>query len=155
MTADGSEQGSELEPGGGAASETPAFHRDTDLLIWDRDAQSLDDDDYLEAQGDDWRYIIHPLHGPDGRTVGYRISGGDNDSSEEIGSSIIDGKKGELTLPKAKAAAEANYASRYREAEQFLDELLDGWEDEMAFRLPSKRQRLHGVPGKPTGHRRG
>lgn len=37
---------------------------------------------------------------------------------------------GELTLDIAKAAAAANYASRYCEAEQLLDGLLDDWDDD-------------------------
>lgn len=109
---------------GTGESETPA------LLIWERDIDSIDADAILEAQGEDWRYAIYPALGPDGDTVGYHVTGGDNDSGDDIGSVIIHGKKGELTLAEAKAAAEANYADRVREAEQLLDDLLGDWDDD-------------------------
>ncbi|KQY07962.1 hypothetical protein ASD37_08290 [Mycobacterium sp. Root135] len=130
MTADGNEHVPAFEPGGAAVGESPASARNTHQLIWDRDAAHLDGDDFLEAQGDDWKYTIYPVCGHDGETIGYHVSGGDNDSRDDIGSTLLYGKRGELTLPKARAAAEANYVSRYREAEQFLDDLLDDWEDD-------------------------
>lgn len=103
---------------------------DAALLIWNRDVHSIDGDDSLEAQGEDWRYAIYPALGPDGNIIGYHVTGGDIDSSDDIGSVMIDGKRGELTLAEAKAAAEANYADRYREAERFLDDLLGDWDDD-------------------------
>jgi hypothetical protein len=68
----------------------------------------------------------------DGRhdIVGYRVSGGDYESGDEFGSALIGGEIGESTLDKAKFAAEADYASRYREAEGFLDGLLADWDDD-------------------------
>lgn len=106
------------------ARETPA------LLIWDRDIDSIDAEAILEAQSDDWRYAIYPVVGPGGDIIGYHVTGGDNDESDDLGSVMIDGKRGELTLADARAAAEANYADRYGEAEQLLDDLLGDWDDD-------------------------
>lgn len=96
-------------------------------LEWEPDTDYLDGDDGLAAEGDDWRYTIHPVHGADDEVIGYRVSGGDYESGSEFGSSLVGGKIGELTLVEAKAAAARDYASRYREAEGFLDGLLDDW----------------------------
>ncbi|MBU8817849.1 hypothetical protein KL864_18280 [Mycolicibacterium goodii] len=87
----------------------------------------LAEDDVLEAEGDDWKYTICPALGSDGAIIGYQVSGGDNDSSDHFGSVRFGGEKGERTLEEAKAAAAADYASRYCEAEQFLDDLLGHW----------------------------
>ncbi|QRY53812.1 hypothetical protein [Mycolicibacterium septicum] len=103
-------------------------------LVWDGDTDGLDEGGVLEAEGDDWRYTIDPVQGSDGAIAGYHVSGRDCESGDQIGSVQIDGKRGELTLETAKAAADANYASRYCEAEQFLDELLDDWEDDDGVR---------------------
>lgn len=97
-------------------------------LVWDRVADYLDEGDVLVAEGDDWRYTIDPVCGNDRAIIGYQVSGGDSESSSQIGAAQIGGKRGEPTLAKAKAAAEADYASRYCEAERFLDDLLDNWE---------------------------
>jgi len=99
-------------------------------LEWDQDADYLDGDDGLAAESDDWRYAIHPVHGKNDETIGYRVSGGDSESGAEFGSSLIGGKVGELTLDRAKDAAAADYASRYCEAEHFLHGLLDDWDDD-------------------------
>jgi hypothetical protein len=99
-------------------------------LEWDRDVDHLDGDDSIEARGDDWQYTISPVCGSDQEVIGFRVSGGDYETGDEFGSSLIGGRVGELTLAKAKAAADADYASRYREAEQFLDDLLDDWDDD-------------------------
>jgi hypothetical protein len=115
---------------------------DAVLLFWERDVDSIDADDSLEAQGEDWRYVIHPAIGVDGDIIGYHLTGGDNDSSDDIGSVLIDGKRGELTLADAKAAAEANYRERYLEAQQFLDELLGDWEDDDGTRCRRNAQGL-------------
>jgi hypothetical protein len=99
-------------------------------LEWDHDVDSLDEDDGLAARGDDWSYSIYPVRGKRDQILGYRVSGGDIESGDDLGSTLIDGKSGELTLEKAKSAAQADYASRYREADQFLDDLLGAWEDD-------------------------
>lgn len=99
-------------------------------LEWDGDAVDPDEDDGIVAQGADWRYAIHPVCGTDGVVIGYRVWGGDYESGEEFGSSLIGGEPGELTIVNAKAAASADYRSRYLEAEHFLDNLLDDWNDD-------------------------
>lgn len=99
-------------------------------LEWNPDSDYLDADDGLAADGEDWRYTIEPIRDEDGHIVGYRVHGGDIDSGDELGSLKIDGQSGELTLEAAMAAANENYLDRYLEAETFLDDLLDGWEDE-------------------------
>jgi hypothetical protein len=99
-------------------------------LEWDRDTDYLDGDDCIEAQGDDWRYTISPVRGNNDEVIGFQVSGGDYETGDEFGSSLIGGRVGEPTLIKAKAAAAEDYASRYREAEQFLDDLLDDWDDD-------------------------
>ncbi|WP_131813705.1 hypothetical protein [Mycolicibacterium fortuitum] len=109
-------------------------------LVWGQDTDCLDEDVVWEAEGDDWRYTIDLVQGSDGAIIGYHVSGGDYESGDQIGSVQIDGKRGELTLDKAKAAADANYASRYCEAEQFLDELLDDWEDDDGVRTHRNEQ---------------
>ncbi|MCV7421391.1 hypothetical protein H7K45_12640 [Mycobacterium yunnanensis] len=142
MTAKDDERIAARETGETPAGHSPPTSSVAHQLTWDRDADYLDADDSLEAQGDDWRYTIYPVPGREGETVGYHVSGGDNDSNDEIGSLVLDGRRGELTLPEARAAAEANYASRYREAEQFLDEILDGSEDDDG--VPLTRRNDHG-----------
>ena len=117
------------EPLGIAAIETPVspYYRP---LMWDQDFDNYDDDDAIAAQGDDWTYRSCPVRGDDDEVIGYRVSGGDWESGDEFGSSLIGGDLGELTLAKAKAAALAHYASRYLEADQFLDDLLGDYEDD-------------------------
>jgi hypothetical protein len=70
------------------------------------------------------------VRGNNDEIIGFQVSGGDYESGADFGSKLIGGRIGELTLVKAKAAAAEDYASRYREAEQFLDELLDNWDDD-------------------------
>jgi len=117
------------EEHGRAARESPVSPHDAPLE-WEPDTDYLDGDDGLAAEGDDWRYTIHPVHGTDDEVIGYRVSGGDYESGSEFGSALVGGKVGELTLVEAKAAAAKDYASRYCEAEGFLDGLLDDWEDD-------------------------
>lgn len=88
-----------------------------------------DDDDEITAQSDDWRYTITAVRGDD-TIIGYHISGGDIESGDDFGSVQIDGHRGERTLEDAKAAAQADYAERYGEADQFLDDLLSYQEDD-------------------------
>lgn len=115
----------ELFPGG---ISLPAAGRPADApvaanyspLQWDADRDSLEEDEALTAQGDDWRYEISPICGDFGEVLGYRVSGGDIDSGDQFGSSLINGEIGELTVAQAKAFAEANYADRYLEAEGLL-----------------------------------
>jgi hypothetical protein len=52
------------------------------------------------------------------------VVGGDDESGDEFGSSLIGGEVGERTLAEAKTAAQADYGARYREADQVLDALL-------------------------------
>jgi hypothetical protein len=99
-------------------------------LWWQPDADNLDDDRSVAAQGEDWTYRIDPIRGEGDEIIGYRISGGDYESGAEFGSARIDGEIGELTMAKAMVAADADYASRYLEAEGFLDGLLDDWDDD-------------------------
>ena len=121
----------ELFPGGIVQSSENRLVEDTRLaanysqLVWDSDAESLEEGDVLKAQGDDWTYEISPIYGDDGEVRGYRVSGGDIDSGDTFGSSMIDGEFGELTLAKAKTAAEAHYAARYLEAEALLEGLAE------------------------------
>lgn len=90
-------------------------------LEWSSDQNSLDAEQCLVAHGDDWTYRISPILGWDDEVIGYRIAGGDIESGEEgLGSSLIGGEPGELSLAKARAVAETNYAARYREAEVSL-----------------------------------
>ncbi|WP_197379983.1 hypothetical protein [Mycolicibacterium mengxianglii] len=89
-----------------------------------------DDVDELSAWSDDWTYSITAVRRDDDTIIGYRISGGDVESGDDFGSSLIDGERGERTLEEAKAAAQADYSGRYREADQFLDDLLGDWEDD-------------------------
>ena len=117
------------EEHGSAARQTPVSPHYAPLE-WERDTDYLDGDDGIAAEGDDWRYTIYPVHGTDDEVIGYRVSGGDYESGDEFGSSLVGGKVGELTLAKAKAAAAADYASRYCEAEGFLDGLIDDWDDD-------------------------
>lgn len=99
-------------------------------LQWEPDADNLDDDGALAAQSEDWTYRIVPVRGGDDDIIGYRVSGGDYESGDEFGSALVGGEIGEPTLEKAKLAADANYASRFREAEEFLDQLLGDWNDD-------------------------
>lgn len=125
---------------GATASPTPVspFYAP---LRWDPDADNFDDDDALAANGEDWTYRIAPVRGKDDDIIGYRVSGGDYESSDEFGSALVGGEIGELTLDKAKAAADAGYASRFREAEGFLDGLLSDWDDDDGPRI---RRNEHG-----------
>lgn len=99
-------------------------------LEWGPDADYLDGDDGIAAEGEDWRYTIHPVRGMDDEVIGYRVSGGDCETGSEFGSALVGGSVGELTVVEAKMAAANDYASRYCEAEGFLDGLLDDWEDD-------------------------
>lgn len=99
-------------------------------LEWDDDTSNLDVGDAIAAQSDDWQYNIWPVTGEGDEIIGYRVSGGDYESGSDLGSSLIDGAPGELTLDAAKSTAQAHYASRYCEAEEFLNGLLDGLEDD-------------------------
>lgn len=99
-------------------------------LEWQPDTDNLDDDDALAAAGEDWMYRIAPVRGQHDDIIGYRVSGGDYESGDQFGSAQIGGEIGELTLEMAKAAANADYLSRYLEAEGFLDGLLDDWDDD-------------------------
>lgn len=104
-------------------------------LEWEADGDYLDGDDGIAAQGDDWRYNIHPVHDDDGTTVGYRVSGGDFESgTTDFGTALVKGKIGELSIDKAKAVAEADYRTRHLEVEQFLTTLLDAYEDDDGVR---------------------
>ena len=120
----------ELFPGGIVQSSENRLIEDTRLapnysqLVWGGDLESLDEDDVLKAQGDDWTYEISPICGDGGEVRGYRVSGGDIDSGDAFGSSMIGGEIGELTLAKAKTAAEAHYAARYLEVEALLAGLV-------------------------------
>jgi hypothetical protein len=73
-------------------------------LEWSREGL-IDQDDIIEAQGDDWQYEIWSITGSDGEILGYEIRGGDMEESGDIGSLDIDGRPGERTLQDAKAAA--------------------------------------------------
>jgi hypothetical protein len=121
----------ELFPGGIVQSADKRLAEDNRVaqnysrLVWDDDSESLAEDDVLKAQGDDWTYEISPICGVDGDVRGYRVSGGDVDSGDAFGSSMIDGEIGELTLAEAKAVAETNYAARYLEAEVLLESLIE------------------------------
>lgn len=95
-------------------------------LDWGED----DDIDELSAWSDDWTYSITAVRRDDDAIIGYRISGGDIESGDDLGSLLIEGERGERTLEEAKASAQADYAGRYREADQFLDDLLGDWEDD-------------------------
>jgi hypothetical protein len=114
---------------GAVGNETPVSPHYSPLE-WHEDSSNLDDEEAIAAESDDWVYHIWPVRAGDGAVIGYRVSGGDYESGDDFGSSLIDGKPGERTLQKAKAAAQANYASRYREADEFLDALLGHLEDE-------------------------
>lgn len=104
-------------------------------LEWESDSEYLDGDDGLAAQGDDWRYTIHPVLDDEGATIGYRVSGGDFESgTTDFGAALVAGEIGELSIAKAKAVAEADYRTRHLEVEQFLTTLLDGYEDDDGIR---------------------
>lgn len=94
-------------------------------LQWDNDARSLMQGEVITAQSDDWTYEVSPICGDDDEVIGYRVTGGDFESGDRFGSSLIRGEIGEFTLSDAKAAAEANYAARYREAEDLLADLCE------------------------------
>lgn len=100
-------------------------------LEWGYDADDVDDEDAIAAQGEDWTYRVRPVRGADDEIIGYRISGGDIESGDhDFGSALIGGEIGELTLSGARGAAQADYAARYLEAEAFLGGLLLDWEDD-------------------------
>jgi len=105
-------------------------------LEWHQDVDNFDDDDAIAAEGDDWTYRICPVRGEADQVIGYRISGGDFESGDNVfGSSLIDGKPGERTLARAKAVADVDYAARYREADVLLNDALGGWEDDEGPRV--------------------
>ncbi|KGI66853.1 hypothetical protein EU78_04510 [Mycolicibacterium rufum] len=110
-------------------------------LQWESDADNLDDEDALAAASEDWTYRIAPIRGKGDHIIGYRVSGGDYESGDEFGSALVGGEVGELTLDRAKAVADANYAARFREAEGFLDGLLADWDDDDG---PRTRRNEHG-----------
>lgn len=139
MTAEGGEGASASEQAPAGVGQVPVSWHFAPL-VWVHDADYFDGDDALEAAGDDWQYKIHPVHESAGGIIGYQVSGGDYESSDQIGSAEVGGKRGELSLTGAKAAAEANYASRYCEAERFLDDLLDAWGDEYGPRTYRNEQ---------------
>jgi hypothetical protein len=102
---------------------------------WNEDPNNFDNDDAIAAEGHDWTYHICPVRGENDEVIGYQVAGGDFESGDHhFGSSLVDGEPGELTLQKAKASAQANYASRYLEADKFLDGLLGDWEDDDGLR---------------------
>lgn len=104
-------------------------------LEWESDSEYLDGDDGLAAQGDDWRYTIHPVLDDEGATIGYRVSGGDFESgTTDFGTALVAGEIGELSIDSAKAVAEADYRTRHLEVQQFLTTLLDGYEDDDGVR---------------------
>lgn len=108
----------------GAAPVSPNYAP----LQWEPDADNLDDDGALAAKSEDWTYRIVPVRGNDNEIIGYRVSGGDYESGDQFGTALIGGEIGELTLDKAKVAADANYAARYREAEEFLGSVFGDWD---------------------------
>lgn len=99
-------------------------------LQWEPDTDNLDDHGALAAASEDWTYRIAPVRGNSDDIIGYRVSGGDYESGDEFGSALVGREIGELTLDKAKAVADVDYASRFREAEGFLDGLLADWDDD-------------------------
>jgi len=97
-------------------------------LIWTGD-ETGEEHLEIEAHGDDWTYTIRSVTDGD-EIIGYEIRGGDMEESDTIGSLNIDGERGERTLQDAKAAAQANYADRYLEAEDCLFRIVSGYEDD-------------------------
>lgn len=103
-----------------AAPVSPHYRQ----LQWVADDRDTDDDGLI-AEGDDWTYSIGPVRQGADEVIGYRVSGGNNESgTTKFGSSLVGGMPGELTLEKAKAVAQQDYSSRYLEADRFLDGLL-------------------------------
>lgn len=98
-------------------------------LVWSGDESDMDELE-IEAHSDDWIYQIWSVNGENGELLGYQIRGGDVDESDNIGSLNIDGERGERTLEDAKAAAQANYAGRYCEAERLLFDAVSGYQDD-------------------------
>jgi len=89
-------------------------------LKWSSD-ELIDQDDRIEAEGDDWTYEIWTVTDDDGE-IRYQIRGGDMEESEDIG--------WRDTLRGAKAAAQANYAARYLEVEKMLFDVVSSYEDD-------------------------
>lgn len=109
-------------------------------LRWHIDEWNSDDEDAIVAETDDWSYHVWAVRGDDETVIGYRVDGGDNESGDEFGSLVIEGQAAEAALDEAKTAAQANYAFRYREAEGFLDELLDDFVDDSGPRTHRNEQ---------------
>ncbi|MBX9918561.1 MAG: hypothetical protein K2Y33_01830 [Mycolicibacterium frederiksbergense] len=112
-----------IESGNSSVSRLPVSPHYSPLE-WLNDEWNMDYEDAIAATGDDWTYQIWPVHSDSGSVMGYRVHGGDPESGCDLGSALIDGERGEVNLEDAKATAQTDYASRYCEAEDFLNRVL-------------------------------